>query len=201
MNGFGAAYAIDKLFESDAYFDQLYPEPLRELSRMHWTPLRVARKAAMFLAPGEGHRVLDIGSGIGKFCLAAAHYRPEAFFYGIEQREDLVERAKGAGEVLLVPNATFLHGNFTQVDFRRYDAFYFYNSFYENLDGADKIDDSMVYSEALYDYYTRFLFRQLDRLPAGARLATYHSMDAEIPQGFHRVEQDVSGLLKFWIKL
>ena len=38
------------------------------------------------------------------------------------------------------------HGNFTQLDFKNFDHFYFYNAFYENLAGTDKIDDSIDYS-------------------------------------------------------
>jgi len=32
---------------------------------------------------------LDIGSGVGKFCLAGAYYKPSASFFGVEQRKDL----------------------------------------------------------------------------------------------------------------
>ncbi|TDW96840.1 class I SAM-dependent methyltransferase [Dinghuibacter silviterrae] len=191
----------DVRFDSDVYFDRIYPEKVRALSRVHWTPLRVVRQAVGFLAGDEGTRVLDIGSGVGKFCLAAAQCRPGSFFSGVEQRGDLVDTANEARKELGLDNVSFIHGNFTQVDFERYDAFYFYNSFHENLDGTDKIDDRLVYTEALYDYYTRYLYRQLDRLPAGARLVTYHSMDAEVPRDFHRVEEAFSGLLKFWMKV
>src|SRR4051812_20257231 len=83
------------LFSSDAAFDWMYPECFQVLSLKHWTPLAIARKAAGFLAE-PGTRVLDIGSGIGKFCLAAAHHFPETFFYGVEQRHELVYHAEEA---------------------------------------------------------------------------------------------------------
>jgi tRNA G46 methylase TrmB len=66
-------------FNSDVQFNQHYPLSIQLLAARHWTPLSVARKAANFLAAETNARILDIGSGIGKFCLAAAHYKPKAF--------------------------------------------------------------------------------------------------------------------------
>ena len=88
---------LDKWFSSDSQFHALFPASVHELARNHWTPLRIAQKAADFLAAEGGMKILDIGSGIGKFCLAAAYYKPNAFYYGIEQREDLVAYAEKPG--------------------------------------------------------------------------------------------------------
>src|SRR6187431_2719392 len=82
-------------FSTDYRFHTLYPPFLQPLSKNHWTPLDVARKAAMFLAE-KNARILDIGSGLGKFCLAAAYYCPQAYYLGIEQRMDLTEYAEAA---------------------------------------------------------------------------------------------------------
>lgn len=112
-------------FISDEQFDKVYPLPIQELGRRHWTPLYVARKAAQFLAAERNVRILDIGSGVGKFCLAAAHFMPRAWYYGIEQRRSLIYHADKVKELLHLENAFFLHGNFTQLDFREYDHFYF----------------------------------------------------------------------------
>lgn len=190
----------DKWFYSDQQFDQLYPEPVRQLARMHWTPLNVAQKVANFLATKPSVKVLDIGSGVGKFCLGAAYYRPDAFYYGTEQRKNLVSYAEAAKEMLGFENVAFIHANFTQLDFRDYDHFYFYNSFYENLSGTDKIDRSIDYSGELYDYYNRYLCKQLEGMPTGTRLATFHSLDDEIPQSYKQVGSALDNLLKFWIK-
>ena len=136
----------DEWFDSDRDFDLLYPLHIQTLARRHWTPLPVAKRAAAYLAMEENARILDIGSGAGKFCLAAAHYKPNALFFGIEQRNSLITHAERVKEKLGLENAFFIFGNFTQLDFRQYDHFYFYNSFYENLACTDKIDDSIDYS-------------------------------------------------------
>ena len=188
-------------FSSDQQFNQHYPLSMQLLATRHWTPLSVARKAANFLAAETNARILVIGSGIGKFCLAAAHYKPKAFYYGIEQRKRLVDLAESAKEKLRLENISFINGNFTQIDFRNYDHFYFYNSFYENITGTDKIDHTIDYSLELFNYYNRYLYKQLEQKPAGTRLATYHSLEDEIPRGYHIVGSEMNDLLKFWMKV
>jgi SAM-dependent methyltransferase len=190
----------DSWFGTDIQFHQLYPAPIRQMARRHWTPLSVVRQAVQFLVPAEDVRVLDIGSGAGKFCLSAAYYAPNASFYGVEQRKDLVDHAETAKNILGLSNVSFIHGNFTQLDLKQYDHFYFYNSFYENLDGTDKIDDSILYSESLYNYYNHYLYRQLDEMPSGTRVATLCSWDDEIPPSYHIVHSGIENMLKFHVK-
>jgi SAM-dependent methyltransferase len=191
----------EKLFGSDEQFNQLYPLSIQSLARRHWTPLSVARKAANFLAAETGARVLDIGSGVGKFCMAAAYYKPNAHYHGIEQRSTLIGHAKAAREILGFDNVIFTQGNFTKLDFDSFDHFYFYNSFYENLIDSDKIDDSIDYSGELYNYYTRYLYKQLEQKSKGTRIATFHSLEYEIPPGYHEAGSEFDDFLKFWIKV
>ena len=194
------AIPTEKWFWTDDQFNLLYPLPMQMFARRHWTPLGIARKVSNFLALENNARILDIGSGVGKFCLAAAYYKPGAFYFGVEQRKSLVYEAETARQILHLENVSFIHANFTQLDFRNYDHFYFYNAFYENLAGTDKIDDNIAYSGELYNYYNRYLFKQLEQKPAGTRLATYHSLEDEIPYSYHVVGSELDNQLKFWIK-
>ncbi len=191
---------ITQYFESDNNFNKLYPPYIQNLARRHWTPLAVAEAAAVFLAEKDGTKILDIGSGAGKFCISAAHYKPNAFYYGIEQRKNLVEQAELVKNRLRLNNVSFMHGNFTKIDLRNYDHFYFYNAFYENLVKDEKIDESIDYSSEMFHYYTNHFIKQLKQMPAGTKLATYHSMDSEVPAGFTLVGTEIGGLVKFWIK-
>ncbi|MBZ4192490.1 class I SAM-dependent methyltransferase [Niabella sp. 3A5MI-3] len=187
-------------FESDERFHELYPLPIAALARRHWTPIEVARSAAAFLSTHKDVRILDIGCGVGKFCLSAAYFAADARFYGVEQRASLLHQAEEAKKVLQLGNVHFIHANFTQLDFSNYDHFYFFNAFYENLDGTEKIDDSIAYSNELFDYYNRYLYRLLDQKPAGTRMVTYHSMEDEMPADYYVVDELSNNLLKFWIK-
>lgn len=196
----GLEISSEKWFGSDLEFNALYPLSIQALAMRHWTPLSIARKAAKFLATEDHVRILDIGSGVGKFCLAAAHYSPKARYFGVEQRESLINYANAANQRLQLDNVAFIHGNFTQLDLKKYDHFYFYNAFYENLNGTDKIDDSIAYSGELYNYYNRYLYKQLEQSPAGTRVCSLCSLDDEMPRNFLLTTTDVNDLLKCWIK-
>lgn len=186
---------------SDEHFDNLYPEYIQRLSRKHWTPVQVAILAAEFLAEQPGSRILDIGSGNGKFCLAAGRHRPDSHFYGIEQRENLTHLANKAKRDIAIENVTFIHGNFTKLDLNRFDHFYFYNSFYENLvDEEFHIDESIDYSLNLYQYYTDYLLNALEKKPAGTKLVTFHSYREVVPPGYCLVKNLRGSLLRCWIK-
>jgi cyclopropane fatty-acyl-phospholipid synthase-like methyltransferase len=190
----------DRWFANETQFIQLYPLPIQQLEDVHWTPLAVAYKALSFLKTAPGVKILDIGSGIGKFCLAGAYYKPQAFFYGVEQRRNLLEHARTAKELLAFSNVEFLPGDFTQVDFRAYDHFYFFNSFGENLTDQYRIDDSIDYSAELYYYYSTYLRNKLDKLPKGTRFVSYCSADDEVPDSYQLVKTLYEGNLKFWIR-
>jgi len=195
-----AEYDIDKWFISDNKFHRLYPLYIQKLASQYWTPLKVAKYAAKFLVPGDGAKVLDIGSGAGKFCLAAAHFTPNGLFYGIEQRKNLLDSAIKAEYNLDLSNVFFMHGNFTQVDFTKFNHFYFYNSFYENVEGTAKIDNKIEHSLSLYNYYNSYLFTQLEKMPVGTRIATYHSREEIMPDGYRVIKTLFDKMLKFWIK-
>jgi SAM-dependent methyltransferase len=191
---------IDTWFTDDEVFHKLYPLHVQKLADKHWTPLKVAQYAAEFLVPQDGAKVLDIGSGPGKFCLAASHFKPTGFFYGVEQRKELIDIAVEAEYNLNLDNVSFLHGNFTQLDFTQFDHFYFYNSFYENIDGTEKIDYNIQHSLSLYNYYNSYFYNQLEKMPSGTRVATYHSWGNQMPPAYYILKTQFDKLLKFWIK-
>jgi hypothetical protein len=191
----------EERFSSDAEFDKLFPAPIRSLSRLHWSPLHVIQKVVAYLAVNNRVKVLDIGSGVGKFCLAGAFYQPAVSFYGVEQRGNLIKHAEAVRSTLGLQNVYFIHKNFTQLDLYEYDHFFFYNAFFENLDGTSKVDDEFVYSNELYNYYSIYLYNQLEKMPVGTRLATYCSWGDEIPPCYRLVEIHFNNLLKFWIKM
>lgn len=189
-------------FINDGHFDNLFPKHIQQLSGKHWTPLQVAGLAAGFLAAEPGCKILDIGSGNGKFCLAAGHYRPHCHFYGIEQRMNLVQLANKAKKSTSLENVTFIHGNLTELDLNDFDHFYFYNSFYENLvDDEYHIDENVIHSVRLYEYYTEYLLEALNKRPTGTKLVTYHNYREIIPPQYNLVTSVYDGILRCWIKV
>ena len=187
------------IFHNDAGFDWLYPEHYQLMSEKQWTPLAVARKAAEFLAEPDA-KVLDIGSGIGKFCIVGGHYFPETFFYGVEQRYELILLSEEVKRYTGLQNANFIYANITQINFKEFDHFYFYNSFYENIDPINKIDDTIETTYSLYAFYNQYLLSVLKEKPSGTRLVTYHSSEREIPPEYLLVDVSFDAALKMWIK-
>jgi SAM-dependent methyltransferase len=186
-------------FFGDAEFDQAYPEPVQELSRIHWTPVEVGRQAARFLVTQPGTRVLDIGCGPGKFCAIGAA-TTEGHFTGVEQRERLVATARRMLRSYRIPRVEIIHANVMDVSFQMFDAFYIYNPFQENVFPTLCIDSDVELQPELYSTYSDYVCEQLSLAPIGTRVVTYWGNCAEIPLGYvcKRVAYDEK--LRFWIK-
>lgn len=190
----------EDFFVSDEVFDSLYPIYVRELSEIHWTPLNVIKVAAQFLAPDENARVIDIGAGVGKFCIAGSHYT-KGSFVGIEQRKNFVRVGNKVIKELGCKRAELVHGNFMNVDLSPCTGIYFFNSFHENIVLSDSLDEKIERSTELFELYTAHLHRQLEAMPAGTRLATYWLTITEIPTSYKLYAEHFDGLLKLWIKV
>lgn len=183
----------------DPLFNTVYPLRIKKLSERHWTPVEVAKLAADYLVDKPKCKVLDIGSGVGKFCLIGAA-STKGCFYGIEQRVELVKLSQRIAKKYQLTNVEFFHSNITQISFSDYDAFYFYNPFYENVDDSLLIDTKIVLDEKLYFMYSAYVEKQLKKTPVGTRLVTYWSKWLEIPEGFDLEFTAYNGELNFWEK-
>jgi SAM-dependent methyltransferase len=189
------------LLKTDDDFNNIYPPSIQAFARQHWTPLHVAKLATAFLTSGLSPvKILDIGSGAGKFCLAGACYAPKHHFYGIEQRKYVFDEAINAQRKIGLSNVFFKHGNFTQLNLHQFDHFYFFNSFYENIHDEGRMDENIDYSESLYNYYVCYLHSSLQSMPTGTKIVTYHSLYEEIPLSYDLVDTQERGNLNFWIK-
>lgn len=184
---------------SDEEFDQLYPASIQRLSEQHWTPIKVARKAARFLVQRSGTRVLDVGCGPGKFCVIGAVVT-DGYFTGVEQRPHLAAIAKDLISSQHIPRAEIIEGNVMNVHFSDFDAFYLYNPFQENILPEMKIDSKVQMEARLYTTYTEYVERQLAEAPKGTRVVTYMSQCEEIPSCYDCERQAFGGYLKLWIK-
>lgn len=185
---------------NDDDFNEIYPAHIRGLARKHWTPVAVAKTASEFLVGRRGTNVLDIGSGAGKFCMVGAA-NTKGYFTGIEQRAELVELSRKLSRSYLLDNVNFIHANITSIRFSDYDAFYLYNSFHENLDVRNRIDDSIRLAPELYDAYSTHTVDQLSGLRSGTRLATYWTPASVVPDTFRLVDSLYNGNLNLWEKV
>lgn len=185
---------------SDAAFDRGYKSALRTVSEFHFTPVLVAQKAAQYLVARPGCRVLDVGSGTGKFCLVGAACTL-GIFVGVEQRLSLHVVAEYWQKKGSWPRVEFLNLDVKTVSFLDFDAIYYYNSFYEHIYQDSAIDQSLPLSSEAYWQNVGFMRASLDEMPKGTKLATYFSFLDEIPDSFQLQSTDFDQKLKLWEKM
>jgi len=185
---------------ADEAFDTIYPLRYKKISRYHFTPVHVAQAAARYLVKTPNTRVLDIGSGAGKFCMVGAACT-EGYFTGIEQRKNLHRLAVKLAKLQGSERVEFIHSNIMEIDFEAFDAIYYFNAFYENIVPMSAIDHAVTLDKTLYTLYTQFMREQLDKMPVGTRLATYFSFMDEVPNSYKIKGADFDVKLKFWEKV
>jgi len=191
---------VRNYLSSDQEFDNLFPIYVQKLSAIHWTPLNVAAVAARFLAPDVNARIIDIGAGVGKFCIAGSIYT-KGTYIGIEHRKNFVNIGNKVIRQLGIQRVNLIPGNFTEIDLTPYTGIYFFNSFHENLVFSDALDDRIEKSGELYELYSTHLLNQLISMPAGTRLATFWLSITEIPGCYKLQESHFNNLLKLWVKV
>lgn len=187
---------------SDAQFDRIYPDHLKLLSETHWTPLEIARRGAQLLVTDSKARILDVGSGIGKFCLIGA-LSTSGYFYGVEQRAHLVDLSNRLAIEHGIERVRFFTGDIRNLDWAHFQGFYLYNPFVEHLYASDeRIDASIDCSEQQYRDLVRWVQLRLHHLPLGTRVATYHGFGGEMPPGYELICQEpgAGDFLRLWVK-
>jgi len=175
----------------DAAFDRIFPPKIQKLTFEHWTPLEVAKKAADYLVTGDNCKVLDVGSGAGKFCTIGS-LTGDGQFYGVEQRLSLVKISRSISENYYIDRVNFIHANICSIDFLEYDSFYFYNPFQENLSKHRRIDTKLKCNPELYFKYVNYVREELLKTASGTRVVTYWCNLDFIPNSF-KVDQKFFG--------
>lgn len=189
---------------SDDEIDARLPDWVAELSRVHWTPVAVARCAAAFLTQHrrEQTHILDVGSGVGKFCVVAAA-TTGARCTGVERNARLVDVARAFAQQAGADGVQTRQAEMGDVDWTPFHAVYFYNPFAEQFihDGLREKDEDCGWP--LYCHYVRTAIAKLYLMPTGTRVATYHGFGATFPPGYQFVggERFGEGILRFYERL
>ena len=187
----------------DELFDLFLPLPLRVMSRLFWTPLAVAVRAAGWFAELDVGTVADIGSGAGKFCVAAA-LAGGCRFIGLEQRPALVDAAERLARAFAVDDRVrFVVGVLDPATVPAADAYYLYNPFGENRFGPEAHIDEAV--ELSGDRFRRDVARVEDMLRQarpGTYVVTYNGFGGRVPDDYTEIRIDCTlpNLLQMWRK-
>jgi SAM-dependent methyltransferase len=189
------------LHVDDDELDALFPVWARALSRLHWTPIEVARRAARWLVTSPGSRILDIGAGVGKFALVGALVT-DGQFVGVEQRPAMVAVATAAGRGLGARRARFVTGDMASLDWQAFTGFYLYNPFLEDLREEGPLERTGDDRSDAFTACVRLVQDRLARAPVGTRVATFHGFGGELPPGYREEPQPAPAIkhLALWRK-
>lgn len=184
---------------TDESFDMIYEPVVKRLSAVHWTPVAVALKASAWLVQKKGDRILDIGSGAGKFCFVGA-ISTDGHFTGVEKIKKLSDISKKIQKRENIKNIKFLLDDIKNIPLTGYSGIYFYNAFHELILEDDTIENPALIAEQMYYDYSNYLYEQLENLPVNTRLVTYYGHINQVPNNYKLVDSDFENELKFWVK-
>lgn len=169
----------------DSAFDSCLPGDLQAVSSQHWTPLDVIRQVSSWIEQLRMRTIVDVGSGAGKFCVAAA-LCSGARFVGFEQRQRLVDAARQLADSFAVAGqVTFECGAVGLRALPPADAYYLFNPFGENLlSNAELIDKDVELTLGRYRHDVEVTRQFLAEVPPGTYAITYNGYGAPLPSSF-----------------
>lgn len=185
----------------DSLFDELLSAGPRLRSSRYWSRVEVAQTASRWLTGAGALRVLDVGSGVGKFC-AIASLTSGHRVWGVELRGGLALESRTLAQ-RLGAEVVILDGTLETVDPRRFDGFYFFNPFAEHLFHADEqYDDRFPASVEGFLQDVQLVERWLRAAPLGSAMVTYNGLGGRIPLSW-MVEKSTElcgDQLRLWVK-
>ena len=188
---------------TDRAFDRFLPDELRVVSGQYWTPMVVVKRAAEWLDDLEVRTVVDIGSGAGKFCVAAA-LAGQCRFTGLEQRPRLVASARALARLFDVDDrVSFREGALGDIATPLADAYYLYNPFGEyRFCAKSRLDQEVEPNDERYARDIAAVQNLLQRARFGTCVLTYNGFGGRVPSSYRqiRVDNDMPSELRLWRK-
>lgn len=185
-------------------FDRFLPTELRQVADQYWTPLPVVRRVATWLRETGVGSVLDIGSGAGKFCVAAA-LLTRCRFTGVEHRSTLVAAARDLAAVFEVDaRVSFVYGTVNAVAALPADAVYIFNPFGEyTFDDPRFIEEEVIFTPETRQRDVAAVAGLLSGARAGTFVVTYNGFGGPLPAGYEELDSAtrLPGTLRLWKKL
>jgi hypothetical protein len=160
----------------------------------------VAVRVAALLQLRPADRLLDVGAGVGKFCIVVAALSG-ARVRGVERHPRLADVGREAARRLGV-DVDLADGTLEGEDPRRVDVAYFYNPFTEPmvLRGLDSASTDRFSGRIATDVAAAERF--LAAAPLGMKLVTFCGFGGSVPAGYHQLSEEVweMGVLELWEK-
>ena len=185
----------------DASFDAFYSADVRQASARTWTPVVAELRVAELLAEAAATKVLDVGCGPGKFCIAGA-LSTQLTYVGVECRAFLLDEARSLAARLQVgERARFIAADAFALDWSEFDAFYFFNPFIAyDVDGES--GNNRPFAGPAARVPASLTASRLHAAASGTRVVTYHGFGGRMPPSYRlaRVERYANDTLQLWIR-
>ncbi|HKU39072.1 MAG TPA: class I SAM-dependent methyltransferase [Polyangiales bacterium] len=156
-------------------------------------------RVAKWLDEQGARSVVDVGSGVGKFCVAAALCGSFECI-GIEQRPRLVSVARHLAQRFDVADRV----RFVQsaaATWPRADAYYLYNPFGENVcTRANQLDATVELTAERYRREVEATEQAFAAAPVGTLVVTYNGFGGRMPDSYREVavDNDLPYELRMW---
>lgn len=187
------------LTRTDLDFDSLLSKRYQNISKVHWTPIQIIETVVEWCKENSSSSILDIGSGVGKFCMVGASIS-KLKFTGIEKRKSLYKQAVKIKDKLEVKNVSFFNDNILNIDFSDFDTFYYFNPFFEQIHELERIDKTTNYQPHKFLIYQEYVFNELSKKEKGTKFISYCSQEFYPPDSYAMRNMKFDGLLQMWEK-
>ena len=179
-------------------FLDLLPEYLKDLDDDYWSDFSQIEQSCKWLK--NCSNVLDIGSGVGKFCIIGTQLLSSNFF-GIEKNRQLHSKANVVLSHLSNHRVKFILGDLFELPLSNYDGLYIYNPFVENISLGKKIDNSIAYDEELYHKLHDQLSIRLDLLKSDSLVVNNSLVTDYFSDKFELLDVHSEPSLTLWKKI
>ncbi len=181
-------------------FNELIRKELRFFTNIHWSEIPTIQLTTDFFKKNDAKNVLDIGSGIGKFCIISA-LNSNIHFTGIEIREVLHNEALRISKIYNLKNITFIQADVKEIDFSPFDAFYYYNPFCEHIAVENWIEKNDFLAEEKYYEYEEIVLNKLEKMKEGTLVVLHYAKTFFLSENFQLIDIKQNGELTFWKKI
>ena len=178
-------------------FIKLLPAKLKDLDHEYWSDYDHIQQSCEWLK--NCNNILDVGSGVGKFCIIGTQILSSNFF-GIEIKSQLYKQAKTILSHLPKHHVKFIYGDLFELSLLDYDGLYIYNPFVENISLGKKIDNSIHYSERVYNALHNQLMIKLDTLKPNSLVVNNSFVTDYFNENFELIDVHSDPSLTLWKK-
>lgn len=199
---------------TDETIDSHLPLSAQQVSPLFWTSVPIIERTVAWLDELGVGDIVDLGSGVGKWCVGAALLSQfERRYFGLEHRPELVTIATELSTHFHVTDRVTFHQGEVAALLNRpgpipglpaRPAFYLFNPFGENVAPDDeRLGPDVELSEARFHRDVAAVEDLLEVAAPGTWVLVYNGFGGRMPFSYEPVRTDFDGpyALRLWRKM